>query len=90
MAVACTTSIKGKAKNGKRLCRQGNRRREVKQTKKKEKSFDMGQSSSPAWVTKANVGLGKVPECQTDCSMYCAQETSPRNPDTNDLEADSK
>lgn len=65
-------------------------RREVKQTKKKEKSFDMGQSSSPAWVTKANVGLGKVPECQTDCSMYCAQETSPRNPDTNDLEADSK
>ena len=29
MAVACTTSIKGKAKNGKRLCRQGNRRREV-------------------------------------------------------------
>lgn len=64
--------------------------REVKQTKKKEKSFDMGQSSSPAWVTKANVGLGKVPECQTDCSMYCTQETSPRNPDTNDLEADSK
>ena len=76
----------GKKKSKKKKTSSDGRLAEVK--RKIEKNYKKS-SISPTWVTKANVGLGKVPEYQTDCLLYRKQEIFPDNPDTNGLEANS-